>query len=381
MYISHIELYNWKNFRKISVELTERVFLVGPNASGKSNFLDALRFLRDLAAPGGGLQRAVEERGGVSKIRCLAAFQDPDVGMSVVLSNGGTNVWRYEIKFNQQTRGYRLPAIKHEAVYKHGEMVLKRPDDDDERDALRLTQTALEQINLNAPFRDIAQFFEKISYLHLVPQIIRGGREWSSLSRQAEAYGYNFLERVAKTPEKTRKARLQRILKALKVAVPQLKELRLDQDELGALHLVGLYEHWRQLPAKQNEESFSDGTLRLLGLLWALQDGEGPLLLEEPELSLHSGVVRRLPGLIHRIQRERKRQIFVSTHSFELLSDEGIGGDEILMLIPGQEGTLIKTAASQPEIQELLNKGLSPADVVIPHTEPRDLQQLELFKL
>ncbi len=381
MYISHIELYSWKNFRKVSVELTERVFLVGPNASGKSNFLDALRFLRDLAAPGGGLQRAVDERGGVSKIRCLAARQDPDVGITVVLSNGGTDTWKYEIKFNQQARGHRLPTIRREMVHKNGEIILNRPDVDDERDPVRLTQTALEQINLNAPFRDIAQFFEKISYLHLVPQIIRGGRDWSSLSRQAEAYGYNFLERVAKTPEKTRGARLRRILQALKIAVPQLKELRLDQDEFGAPHLVGLYEHWRQLPARQNEESFSDGTLRLLGLLWALQDGDGPLLLEEPELSLHSGVVRRLPGLIHRIQRERKRQIFISTHSFELLSDEGIGGDEILMLIPGQEGTQLKTVASQPEIQALLNAGLSPADAVIPHTEPHDLQQLELFKL
>ena len=53
MRISHVELYSWKNFRKVNVKLTDRVFLVGPNASGKSNFLDALRFLRDLAAPGG----------------------------------------------------------------------------------------------------------------------------------------------------------------------------------------------------------------------------------------------------------------------------------------------------------------------------------------
>jgi len=381
MHISHIELYSWKNFRKISAELTERVFLVGPNASGKSNFLDALRFLRDLAAPGGGLQRAVEERGGVSKIRCLAARQDPDVGITVVLSNGGDDVWKYEIKFNQQTRGYRLPIIKHEVVYKNGEVILQRPDEDDKRDPVRLTQTALEQINLNAPFREVAQYFEKISYLHLVPQIIRGGRDWSSLSRQAEAYGYNFLERVAKTPEKTRNARLRRILQALKVAVPQLKDLRLDQDEFGAPHLVGFYEHWRQLPAKQSEESFSDGTLRLLGLLWALQDGDGSLLLEEPELSLHSGVVRRLPGLIHRIQRDRKRQIFVSTHSFELLSDQGISGSEILMLVPEKEGTQVRLVSSQPEIQALLDQGLTPADVVIPHTEPRDLQQLEMFKL
>lgn len=379
MYISHIELYSWKNFRKINVGLTERAILVGPNASGKSNFLDAIRFLRDLASPGGGLQRAVEDRGGVSKIRCLAARQDPDVGITVTLSNGSPDEWKYEIKFNQESRGYRRPVLVSEVVTKNGKVILNRPNEEDNNDKERLTQTALEQINLNANFREISQFFEKISYLHLVPQIIRSGREWGSLNKQAEVFGYNFLTRIAKTQEKTRDARLRRITQALKVAVPQLIELHLERDERGVPHLVGKYSHWRPKPAKQTEESFSDGTLRLLGLLWSLQEGDGPLLLEEPELSLHSGVVRRLPSLIHRIQRERKRQIFISTHSFELLSDEGISGDEILMLVPSQEGTQIFSAISRPEIRALLESGLSVADAVLPYTEPPDLEQLELF--
>lgn len=379
MHISHIDLYSWKNFRKISADLPDRVILVGPNASGKSNFLDAVRFLRDLASPGGGLQRAIEDRGGVSKIRCLAARQDPDVGITVSLSNGSPDEWKYEIKFNQESRGYRRPILVREVVTQNGKVILDRPNEEDNNDRERLTQTALEQINLNAPFRGIAQFLEKISYLHLVPQIIRSGRDWGSLNKQAEVFGYNFLTHIAKTQEKTRDARLRRITQALKVAVPQLIELHLERDAQGVPHLVGKYSHWRPKPAKQTEESFSDGTLRLLGLLWSLQEGDGPLLLEEPELSLHSGVVRILPSLIHRIQRERKRQVFISTHSFELLSDEGISGEEILMLVPSQEGTQIYSATSRPEIRSLLDSGLSAAEAVLPNTAPPDLQQLELF--
>ncbi len=37
----HIHLENWRNFVRTDVDLQRRVFLVGPNASGKSNFLDA----------------------------------------------------------------------------------------------------------------------------------------------------------------------------------------------------------------------------------------------------------------------------------------------------------------------------------------------------
>jgi predicted ATPase len=65
MQFTHVVLENWKNFLAVSTPLGRRVFLVGPNASGKSNFLDALRFLRDVADPQGGFQRAVQSRGGV----------------------------------------------------------------------------------------------------------------------------------------------------------------------------------------------------------------------------------------------------------------------------------------------------------------------------
>jgi hypothetical protein len=46
----------------------------------------------------------------------------------------------------------------------------------------------------------------------------------------------------------------------------------------GTPHLRGKYEHWRPRGAWQTEGQFSDGTLRLLGLLWAVLDRTGPLL-------------------------------------------------------------------------------------------------------
>ncbi|TVQ99482.1 MAG: hypothetical protein EA399_07705 [Desulfovibrionales bacterium] len=52
MYISHFRLRNWKNFGDAATQLSLRTFLIGPNASGKSNLLDALRFLRELASDG-----------------------------------------------------------------------------------------------------------------------------------------------------------------------------------------------------------------------------------------------------------------------------------------------------------------------------------------
>ena len=52
-----LRLLDGKNFARAEIAIQDRVFLVGPNGSGKSNFLDAFRFLRDLAPSGGGSKR------------------------------------------------------------------------------------------------------------------------------------------------------------------------------------------------------------------------------------------------------------------------------------------------------------------------------------
>ena len=87
MIVSHLHIKNWRNFQRVDVELRERQFIVGANASGKSNLLDVFRFLRDIAkTEGGGLQKAVKDRGGISKIRSLAARRDPEIAIEVHLA-------------------------------------------------------------------------------------------------------------------------------------------------------------------------------------------------------------------------------------------------------------------------------------------------------
>jgi predicted ATPase len=144
--------------------------------------------------------------------------------------------------------------------------------------------------------------------------------------------------------------------------------------------LEAVYKHWRPKGAKQREDQFSDGTLRLIGLLWSLLEGGSLLLLEEPELSLNSGIVRKLPGLMYRLQRQRQRQIIVSTHSSDLLSDPGIGGEEVLLFTPSEEGTKVQLASTVQEIKDLLEGGLTIADAALPRTTPEAVAQLDLFQ-
>jgi len=373
---SSLRLQNWKNFARIEVDLQNRVFLVGPNAAGKSNLLDVFRFLRDLASPGGGFQEAIRRRGGVSAIRCLAARRYPDIELRVVVEPPQANTrWEYELAFKQDAQ--RRARISKEKVVRDGQVLLMRPNDDDKQDPARLTQTHLEQVNVNRSFRELASFFESVRYLHIVPQLVREPDR--SVGRSNDPFGGDFLEQIAKTQERTRVARLNRIRDALRVAVPQLAEIELARDDRGTPHLRGKYEHWRPQGAWQTEDQFSDGTLRLMGLLWVAMEGGGPLLLEEPELSLHPEIVRYLPQMFARVQRRTGRQIILSTHSPDLLRDEGIGLDEVLLLRPGSEGTEVTPAGAFQEIRDLLQGGMTLADAVIPKTRPARADQLALF--
>ncbi len=363
-----LRLRNWKNFHDIDIEVQNRMFLVGANAAGKSNLLDAFRFLKDLVSVGGGFEEAVERRGGIKAIRCLTARRNTDVEIGVDVHGRRGARWRYEIAFNEGRR--RRPELRKERVLRDSETIIDRPEEEDRDDDARLSQTFLEQVNVNRDFRDLAAFFKSIRYPHVVPQLVRDPER--SIRRSGD--GGDFLDQIPKVRLDRRERRLRRIEQALRIAIPQFKELDFKRDERGAPHLRMKYEHWR--PAWQTEEQFSDGTLRLIGLLWAAINECGPLLLEEPEISLHPDIVRRLPQMLESVRKLPSKQIFLSTHSPELLADEGIGLDETLLFLPGREGAEAVPASSFKDVRALLEGGLDLGDAVIPKTQPSGAMRL-----
>lgn len=85
MFITHLKLKNWRNFREVDVAVSDTAFILGANASGKSNLLDVFRFLRDICkAEGGGLQKAIAQRKGLPKLRCLHARREPEIGIDIL---------------------------------------------------------------------------------------------------------------------------------------------------------------------------------------------------------------------------------------------------------------------------------------------------------
>ena len=384
MQINRLILKNWRNFKAFDARFQDVSYLLGPNASGKSNLLDVFRFLRDISKPkGGGLQSAVDDRGGIVKVRCLHARNDTEVLIDVYLSDDGDEgggSWRYVLGFKPEGKGAQRILVSREQVWEGEQRIINRPDDDDVRDRALLTQTRLEQIAANARFRKLAEFFGNITYLHLVPQLLKFSEQIGGNRLENDPFGQGFLDRIARTPEKTRDARLRKIGEALSLAVPHFKDLRFVRDEVGRPHLEAMYQHHRPKAGWQTEEQFSDGTLRLIGILWSLLEGSSMLLMEEPEISLNNEVVRQIPVIIDRLQRgrKRKRQVVISTHSEAMLDNKGIDGRGVILLVPASEGSGAR-GLTDDELQMLVD-GLSVAETILPMTRPGRVEQLGLWK-
>ncbi len=375
-HFTRLRLRNWRNFREVDLPLGHRLFLVGPNASGKTNLLDALRFLRDVARPKGGLAVALDDRAGMAHLRSLHARHDSRVEVEVELTIDGVE-WTYALALGG-TKKTPL-RIDEERVKRAGRVLLHRPDTADRDDVRLLEQTHLEQLTQNAKFRALATALASTTFVHVVPQVARAVELRGNEQATRDAPGSDFIEQLASLPPKAQRGALGRLEKLLRIAVPQFKRLKVTREKRsGVPHLEANYSHWRPQGSWQNEREFSDGTMRLIGLLWAILDGQAPLVLEEPELSLHEGVVAHLPPLLTRAAERHERQLFVSTHASVMLNDRGIDPAEVVVLQPTGEETRALLGGDQPELVAAVRAGLPLGEVVSARTRPYDVAQLAL---
>jgi predicted ATPase len=377
MYISNLKLKNWRNFTNVDVDLKETVYVIGPNASGKSNLLDIFRFMRDIVNPkGGGLQQAIDSRGGLKKIRSLAARKPAWVELEFEFREDLQNTeespdWHYKLWFNYEGKGKQRPIVLKEEVWRKKERLVQRPDQDDKADPERRIQTYIEQINMNREYREVSGFFSDVLYLHLVPQLLKFSDQLSLRHLESDPFGQGFLEEISGTQKRTRDFRLRTIEDILKKVIPNLEQLQFKQDETtGRPHLEMLYNHWRPNAGWQREDQFSDGTLRLLAMLWTFLASNRMILLEEPELSLHKAVVEQIPQLLHKTRQRRSKsggQILISTHSEAMLSNTSIDGF-FLVLKPGKGGEATKIVPPSDDDILAMQAGLSAADILLPQT-------------
>jgi predicted ATPase len=314
-----------------ATELGSLNLLIGPNASGKSNFIEAVGLLRSTPQnlgtalrEGGVMQDWLwkGEEGVHAEIEALVAYTKTwSLRHRLVLAEAGQKLELLDERIeNSQTKaGYSKPFLYF--GYENGRPMLNVKE---EKRVLRREDLDPQQSVLSQ--RKDPDQYPELSFLGEAYQRVRLYRDWR-MGRDAPprrpqdaSLPNDYLMEDARN--------LGMVLNALRLNVPVKKAL-IDglrqvfdgitdfsvKIEGGTVQVFLEEERWI-IPATR----LSDGTVRWLALLSVLLHPTPPSLvcIEEPEIGLHPDL---MPTLARLLQRASERmQLIVTTHSEALIN-------------------------------------------------------------
>ena len=390
--ISKVWARNFRSIESAELQLGALTVLVGPNASGKSNLIDAIGFLGDAARLG--LETAITKRGGIDSLgrkSPTGRVLGPEIGYAYMSEWGA---FEYSLVLTRRGRGeYRITreSAKVEAIdsdtslhvqFNNGRLtrpnlarLLKRGDStrtEDGKQAAGLAHLAssviaesdrrelqlmsaepsglttilalllsrrdsdnMSGLPLHQALDDARDKLRKIGLYHIFPNSLRDPQKVAD-SHPLSTGGENLASTLKDIIQKKSRF-LQDLKDALAFAVPGIRDIRVKT--AGSYHVVELY-HQRD-GANDRGSWFdlsheSDGTIRLLALLTALFQEPAPSLigLEEPELAIHPGAMAVLSDTME--EAALRGQVLVATHSPNLIDRLPI---ESIRAVTSEEGS------------------------------------------
>jgi predicted ATPase len=347
IFLKRVVLRNYKSIAHCDVELLPLTYLVGPNGSGKSNFLDALHLVRD--ALSGSLDNAMNERGGLSAVRRRSSghpthfgirlefcLPDGDEGfyefMVGALPSGGYEVQKEECSIGGKAKGpYFL--IKKGSVVRASESTFP---------AVTSDRLALVSVSGLSAFRPVYDRLTAMGFYNLNPKILRELQKPQD-GRLLKPVGENIAS-VFGHLARTNPSAIALIQEYLHAVVPSVQ--RVEREVVGPMEtlvfkqdMAGAKHGWSFLA-----QNMSDGTLRALGILTALFQGNmdhSPSLIgiEEPETALHPAASAALREALGRASEQT--QIIVTSHSPDLLDDMSITPEKLRVVVAEEGATRI----------------------------------------
>jgi predicted ATPase len=341
--ITRVMLRNYKSIGYCDVTLGPLTYLVGENGSGKSNFLDALHFVKDALA--GSLENAINERGGLRdvlrrssghpnhfSIRLEILLKDGtpayyalNVG---ILKDGGYEVQQEECSINAKAKG---PFFNIERGQVTSTSEASFP-------ALTKDRLALVAASGLPVFRPLYDALTAMGFYNLNPKVIRELQKPQD-GRLLKPAGENIASVIGHLA-RVAPAQLEIINEYLHAVVPIVTGVQ--RASVGPVETI---EFFQQMAGAKHPwpffaQNMSDGTLRASGVLTALFQGNldyAPTLvgIEEPETALHPSASGALREALARASQNM--QIIVTSHSPDLLNNASISADSLLVVV-SQEG-------------------------------------------
>ena len=398
-FITRVFLKNYKSIAACDVRLGPLTFLVGRNGSGKSNFLDALRFVAD--ALNSSLDHALRARGGINDVRHRSPGHPNhfNIGLEFALPNSATGYYAFSIesrsrgRYVVQTEECRVQRAKDNTPEAYFRVDNGKAIDTSVKVAPAAVNDRLYLVNASGlpEFRPVYDAFSRMGFYNLNPDIIRDLQDPDPGDMLMQD-GSNLTSVFRQLSSDVKK----NIEEYLAVIVPGVHSVHArkfgPKETLQFKQYVAEDKHSLIFYAN----NMSDGTLHAMGILVALFQGNQKaeervalVGIEEPEIALHPGAVAvLLDGLRDAADRT---QVIITTHSPELLDNKDLDVESILAVEAHDGNTVIAPVddASRSVVRDRLftagellrSNQLQPDPAALSATKEKQLSLFDFDKL
>jgi len=404
MPIKRIHIENFKSFSSVDVELTRFSVVIGSNAAGKSNFISAFRFLRDIARHGA--INAVALQGGAEYVRnakigseqdlAMRVTYEPDHGEEVLdrTSRGGAEIevrscessYEFALRFHADGDGFTVvrdrltigcevsscrngsgKKEKREMIGR-GSILVSNENGEvkytvdipaecslTEDDIVPLffrgkklrERTLLLETFYGYPLPHFEKFFDRIAIYDIDPKLPKKGTVITGKHELDENAGNLALvmKGILENPDKKRK-----FSNLLRDVLPFVEDFSVQKfmDVSLILTMRERYAKSRDLPA----QALSDGTVAIFAMIIALYFEEKPfIIIEEPVSHIHPFLIARLMRMMK--EASEKKQVMITTHSTEVVKHAVL--EDLLLISRDNEGfSVISRPADKEEVRTFL---------------------------
>lgn len=346
-FLQRVRIRNYKSIGHCDVRLGSITALVGRNGSGKSNFLDALRFLVEGLQTS--LDHAIKNRGGIDEVRRRSTGHPRNFAIELEINVQPLQIATYGFEIAAKPRGgFHVKTEKLRIIKPDGTRLAEYYLQDQQ--LIRKTVDALPPVPTDRlylvtasgqpEFRDVYDALLAMGFYNLNPEQMKEPQppDAGELLRRD---GSNIASVVARLADDRPEIK-QRIKDYLQAIVPDILEF----ERVALAHRETL--QFRQqvegaaYPWRFFAQSMSDGTLRALGILVSvmqLANRTNPVRLigiEEPETALHPAAAGALMDSLK--EAASQTQVLLTTHSPDLLDQFDAVHDDLLV-VQAKQGT------------------------------------------
>lgn len=405
MKISRIKAENFKSYKKVDVKLNNLNFIIGGNASGKSNYVNILKFFNDIIYYG--LDDAILLQGGIKYLFNSNSRKNSSILLyfEIDLEEEEKSIFRIfpseknlflpnmlkytlKIKPNEKGEGYKVSNEKIEIKF---EQLKKEKEKVYEINSFNLN------VNKDSNGKIVDNFNNKINSeefltLNYIVRFIKTGGNllynfFSAFSifyrYDSKIKIYNFDVNLLKSPSSIvarseleengsnlvniiqqllkHKSKKEKLNKLIKMILPFIDDIKIENNVNKSVFF--------KVKESYNKKEFpsymlSDGTVNILAVIIALyfQDDNDIIVLEEPERNIHPKLLSTLVNILSDVSQ--KKQIFVTTHNPFIVKEAKL--EDIILVSRDNNGiSEISRPIEDSKIKKFLENDLGIEDLFV----------------